>query len=74
MRVLDPAVAVIVTDVALVDVQFNVTLCWAEIVFVLAENTRVGVPEVLPVPPPHAERPKNADTTTTEKYTLRREL
>jgi hypothetical protein len=72
--VLDPAVAVIVTDVALVDVHFNVTLCPAGTVFVFAENTRVGVPEVLPVPPPHAERLKSADTTTTEKYTLRRGL
>ena len=68
---LDPAVAVIVTDVAFVAVHFNVTLCPAGIVFVLAENTSVGVPEVVPVPPPHAERPKSADSPTTKQMVRR---
>ena len=75
VRVLDPAEAVIVTEVALLDVHVNVTLCPAGIVFVLAENTRLGAPEVLvPVPPPHAERPKSADTTIAKEQTLRRGL
>lgn len=41
-RVEDPAVAVIVTDVALNDVQFRVTLWPLLMVFVLAEKVIVG--------------------------------
>lgn len=43
VRAAEPAVAVIVTALALVLCQFSVTLCPALIEFVLAENTRVGV-------------------------------
>ena len=70
VRDADPAVAVILTDVAFVDCQVKVTVWLAVIVFVFAENTRVGVAGglltavVLPVPPPQAERPKSADSST----------
>jgi len=84
VRELDPADAVIATEVALLDCQLSLTLCPAEIVFVFAENTRLGIPgflpevvpvvPVVPVPPPHAERLKSADSSTTKKYTLRRGL
>jgi hypothetical protein len=56
----EPVEAVIVTDVALVDCQFNVTLCPAVIVVGFAENTRLGVPEILPEAPPQAQRPNSA--------------
>ena len=42
VRVDDPAVAVIVTAVALVACQFRVTLCPELMEFVFAEKTRVG--------------------------------
>ncbi len=42
VRVEDPAVAVIVTDVALSACQFRVTLCPELMEFVFAEKTRVG--------------------------------
>jgi hypothetical protein len=42
LRVEVPAEAVIVTEVALNDCQFKVTLCPLLIVFVLAENVMVG--------------------------------
>jgi hypothetical protein len=50
VRVEDPMLAVIVTDVALVACQFRVTLCPELMEFVLAENTRVGGLEPLLVP------------------------
>lgn len=42
VRVEDPAVAVMVTDVALPACQFRVTLCPELMEFVFAEKTRVG--------------------------------
>jgi hypothetical protein len=42
VRADDPAVAVIVTDAALVAFQFRVTLCPELIEFVFAEKTKVG--------------------------------
>ena len=42
VRVEDPAVAVIVTDVALSACQFKVTLCPELMELVFAEKTRVG--------------------------------
>ena len=47
VRVDEPAVAVIVTDVALADCQFSVTVCPALIAPELAENTRSGGPPLL---------------------------
>jgi len=53
VRVADPTVAVIVTEVALAECQFRVTLCPALMEFVVAEKTRVGggfEPLLVPVP------------------------
>ena len=47
VRADEPAVAVIVTDVALVAFQFSVTLCPELMELVLAEKTRVGGVEPL---------------------------
>ena len=44
LRVEEPAVAVMVTEVALNDCQFSVTLCPLLIEFVLAEKISVGPP------------------------------
>jgi hypothetical protein len=49
VRADDPAVAVIVTDAALVAFQFRVTLCPELIEFAFAEKTKVGGVEPLPV-------------------------
>jgi len=49
VRADDPAVAVIVTDAALVAFQFRVTLCPELIEFVFAEKTKVGGFGPLPV-------------------------
>ena len=49
VRADDPAVAVIVTDAALVAFQFRVTLCPELIEFVFAEKTKVGGIVPLPV-------------------------
>jgi hypothetical protein len=50
VRVEVPAVAVIVTDVALLACQFRVTLCPELMEFEVAEKTRVGGFEPLPGP------------------------
>jgi len=59
VRVEEPAVAVIVTDVAFVACQFNVTLCPALIELALAEKTRVGFVE-LPDSPTQEQSPHKA--------------
>lgn len=62
VRVEDPTVAVIVTDVALVACQFRVTLCPELMEFAFAEKIRVGGLEpllVLAVLPPEQEHKHN---------------
>jgi hypothetical protein len=60
----DPVEAVMVTVVEFVAFQFSVTLSPDAIVFLFAEKTRAGVPELLgarlPPAPLHAQRPKRA--------------
>ena len=57
VRVAEPAVAVIITDVALVDCQFSVTVYPALIAPELAENIRSGGPPLLsPLQPESANR------------------
>ena len=57
VRVAEPALAVIVTEVALADCQFSVTDCPALIAPELAENTRSGGPPLLsPLQPESANR------------------
>lgn len=57
VRVDEPAVAVIVTEVALLDCQFSVTVCPALMAPELAENTRSGgLPLLNPVQPQRANR------------------
>ena len=66
VRAAEPEEAVMVTLVEFVAFQLSVTLCPEGIVLVLAEKIRVGVPgllcEVLPPAPPHAPRPKRAQS------------
>jgi len=57
VRVDEPAVAVIVTDVALADCQFRVTVCPALIAPELAEKTKSGGPPLLsPLQPESANK------------------
>lgn len=57
VRVAEPAVAVIVTEIALADCQFRVTVCPALIAPELAENTRSGGPPLLsPLQPESANK------------------
>jgi hypothetical protein len=66
----DPVEAVMVTVVEFVAFQFRVTLSPDAIVFLFAEKTRVGVPELLceglPPAPLHAQRPKRAQIRPTK--------
>jgi hypothetical protein len=57
VRVDDPAVAVIVTDVASTLCQFKVTLWPGLIALVLAENISVGAPDLPPDNPVQAHKP-----------------
>ena len=74
VREVEPEEAVMVMLVEFVAFQLSVTLCPEGIVLVFAEKIRVGVPEwfctVLPPAPPHAPRPKRAQSKLT-KPTLR---
>jgi hypothetical protein len=71
VRVAEPAVAVIVIEVALADCQFNVTVCPALIVPELAENTRSGGPPLLsPLQPESANRATGIAPQVTQRNTL----
>jgi hypothetical protein len=79
VRVVLPAVAVIVTEVAFVDCHVNVTLCPEVIVTVFAENTIVGFAGgggVVPPPPlellepPQALSPRRASKGSTDATRL----
>ena len=61
VRVEEPAVAVIVTDVALVACQVSVTLCPLLIEVGLAASVTLGADGVAFEVPPHEERPQTAN-------------
>jgi len=70
VREVEPEEAVMVTLVEFVAFHLSVTLCPEGIVLVFAEKIKIGVPElfseVLPPAPPHAPRPKRAQSKLTK--------
>jgi hypothetical protein len=71
VRVAEPALAVIVTEVALADCQFKVTVCPALIAPELAENTRSGGPPLLsPLQPESANRATGIAPQVTQRNKL----